>query len=198
MKKSVLLLVTLVATLQSSLFAQRITDDYSRFYAGLSLAFIFDVEGVADKGADVGWIYAFNPTRGRVPLFLQAGGEVIYEYDSEEDVTEDLVCVAVPLNVSYKLGNDRFNVEPFAGVNFRFNVYGHVNSTRHGVFDIDYFDSWSDELEAQRFQFGANFGLNINYLRASLGLRVNPDFADYFKSTRSKTRRVLITMGYSF
>ena len=198
MKKSILLLVALVATLQSSLFAQSITDDYSRFYAGLSLVFADDVDGVADKGANVGWLYAFNPTRGRVPLFLQAGGEVIYERDSEDDVTEDLVCLAVPLNVSYKLGNDRFNVEPFAGVNFRFNVYGHGNSTRNGVFDLNYFDMWPSDLNARRFQFGANLGLNVNYLHASLGLRVNPDFMDYFKFTRSKTRRVLITLGYSF
>jgi hypothetical protein len=197
MKKIVLILFSIVATMQSPIVAQSIADSYFRCYAGPSYLFVDDVDGVADSGLNAGLLYGLNITAGKLPFFLQLGGEFVYEgaNNEDEEIKERLFCLAVPLNLSYKLGVRKFNVEPFIGANLRLNLYGHAEGTGHTLIDTNYFDS--REINARRFMFGVNLGLNFNIKDLSFGLRLNPDLMDYSKEYNSKFLHFFLTMGYT-
>ena len=197
MKKVLLLVLIFVASLQSSMFAQSIADSYYRFYGGPSYLFVEDVDGLADSGINAGLLYGLNITAGKLPFFFQFGGEFIYEgaNNEDEEIKERLMCLAVPLNLSYKLGVRKFNVEPFIGANLRLNLYGHAEGTGHNVVDTNYFDS--RDINARRFMFGVNLGLNFNINDLSFGLRLNPDLMDYSKEYNSKFMHFFLTMGYT-
>lgn len=85
MKKIVLILLSIVATMQSPIVAQSIADSYFRCYAGPSYLFVDDVDGVADSGLNAGLLYGLNITAGKLPFFLQLGGEFVYEGANNED-----------------------------------------------------------------------------------------------------------------
>lgn len=195
MKKAVLLVLAIFATLNSGLKAQSITDHYALLYSGMCFTFFEEDEGVSDQGFNAGVLFGYNITKQAVPLFLQFGGELIYEGSTDEGVEKRLACLAAPVNLSYKLGHRKFNVEPYIGVNFRLNLHGKEkdgsDSTKK---DIDYFDS---EVKARRFQFGANLGLNFNIVNFTAGVRVNTDFTEYAKNVDSKVNRIMLTVGYT-
>ena len=197
MKKVLLLVLIFVASLQSSMFSQSIADSYCRFYGGPSYLFVEDVDGLADSGINAGLLYGLNITAGKLPFFFQFGGEFIYEGANNEDekIKERLMCLAVPLNLSYKLGVRKFNVEPFIGANLRLNLYGHANGTGYKLLEVDYFDS--RDINARRLMFGVNLGLNFNINDLSFGLRLNPDLMDYSKEYNSKFMHFFLTMGYT-
>ena len=196
MKRLLLIFISLIAMLQSTIFAQSIADSYTLVYGGPSFFFIEGQDDVADSGVNGGILYGLNITNGALPFFLQMGGEFIYEGADNEDeqVKERLFCLAAPLNLSYKLGTRKFNVEPFIGVNFRLNLYGHAEGTGSNSIDVNYFKT--DNIHARRFQFGANLGLNFNIKDFSVGLRFNPDLMDYSKEYNSECIHFLLTMGY--
>ena len=195
MKKTLLFVVTIFASLNSGLKAQSITDNYALLYSGMCFTFFEEDEGVSDQGFNAGVLFGYNITKQAVPLFLQFGGELIYEGTTEDEVEERLACLAAPVNLSYKLGHRKFNVEPYIGVNFRLNLHGKAKGdTEKTKMDIDYFDS---EVKARRFQFGANLGLNFNILNFTAGVRVNSDFTEYAKNVDSKVNRIMLTVGYT-
>ena len=195
MKKALLLVLAIFATLGSGLKAQSITDHYALLYSGMCFTFFENDEGVSDQGFNAGVLFGYNITRKAVPLFLQFGGELIYEGTTEEGVEERLACLAAPVNLSYKLGHRKFNVEPYIGVNLRLNIHGNAKGdTNSAKTDIDYFGPF---VKARRFQFGANLGLNFNILDFTAGIRFNPDFTEYSKIVDSKDIRMMLTIGYS-
>ena len=168
MKKTLLLILAIFATLNSGLKAQSITDHYALLYSGMCFTFF---------------------------EFLQFGGELIYEGTTDDGVEERLACLAAPVNLSYKLGHRKFNVEPYIGVNLRLNIHGNAKGkSDSSKLDVDYFDS---EVKARRFQFGANLGLNFNILNFTAGVRVNTDFTEYAKNVDSKVNRIMLTVGYT-
>ena len=195
MKKAVLLVLAIFATLNSGLKAQSITDHYALLYSGMCFTFFEEDEGVSDQGFNAGVLFGYNITRKAVPLFLQFGGELIYEGNTDEGVEKRLACLAAPVNLSYKLGHRKFNVEPYIGVNLRLNIHGNAKGkSDSSKLDVDYFDS---EVKARRFQFGANLGLNFNILNFTAGVRVNTDFTEYAKNVDSKVNRIMLTVGYT-
>jgi hypothetical protein len=195
MKKKLLLVVAFLSALPFGLKAQSITDHYALLYSGMCFTFFEEDEGVSDQGFNAGVLFGYNITKKAVPLFLQFGGELIYEGTTDDGVEERLACLAAPVNLSYKLGHRKFNVEPYIGVNFRLNIHGNAKGEANSVkTDIDYFDS---AVKARRFQFGANLGLNFNILDFTAGIRVNSDFTEYAKNVDSKVNRIMLTVGYS-
>ena len=195
MKKTLLLVLAIFATMNSGMKAQSITDHYALLYSGMCFTFFEEDEGVSDQGFNAGVLFGYNITRQSVPLFLQFGGEMIYEGNTDDGVEKRLACLAAPVNISYKLGHRKFNVEPYIGVNFRLNLHGKEKAdTGSAKKDIDYFDS---EVKARRFQFGANLGLNFNIVNFTAGVRVNTDFTEYAKNVDSKVNRIMLTVGYT-
>ena len=132
--------------------AQEIGDSHSRVYAGYNG---FDVFGEGDNfmnGFLVGYEYDFNCSgRQTTPLFLTGGLE--YTMNSREGISTH--TLAVPVNLKYVFGNEKFAVAPYVGQSFRFGLSSQF-------YDLD---------STTRFQIMFNGGLNFEFGKWDIGYR---------------------------
>lgn len=193
-KRICILVVLCVATVSS--YAQDLTENYSRAYASFAIGKLKDYSDSADKGVQIGYIYGYNITGNNAPLFLQIGAEGNLITSSEDGIRETIMGLAAPINLSYKLGfSDNLSIEPFAGVNLRYNMMAKLTSDDSDE-ELDYFD----ELDAKHFQFGINVGATININNLSIGYRFNPDMSNFFgfEGIDTKTQYHFISLGVNF
>ena len=131
--------------------AQEIGDSHSRVYAGYNVFNFFD-GGDNLNGFLVGYEYDFNCSgRQTTPLFLTGGLE--YTYNTKESL--NLHTLAVPVNLKYVFGNEKFAVAPYVGQSFRFGLSSQF-------YDFD---------STTRFQIMFNGGLNFEFGKWDFGYR---------------------------
>lgn len=116
-----------------------------------------------------------------VPLYLGVGGELQYSTGSNDDVDVHLLSLNVPVSVIYHFGfpNSTIGIEPLAGMNFRYNVWGEEkdDEDKYNLFNDD---DWIID-PANRFQVGVHFGVNAVFNRFVLGLKYNIGLNDFWK-----------------
>lgn len=152
MKKFFAMAVALIAAV--TVQAQDLTDNYQKIYAGFSSGKTFDAEIDAYKGFNVGYAYAFNITGHNVPLFLEVGAEYSYMSTTLKSDLGDAKwkdhSLQIPLNITYKFGNENFSVAPFIGEAIKFHLSNKIED--QSVFeDSDY----------NRVQAYLNLGVNF-------------------------------------
>ena len=122
MKKIFALFALMMVTVMGAK-AQDLTDNYQRIYAGYTTYNLDESkQGINDyttQGFQVGYAYAFNITGHHAPLFLELGAEFNYGSKEKDGVTFSGSNVAIPLNITYKFGNENFSVAPFVGEGLR-------------------------------------------------------------------------------
>ena len=148
MKKIFALFALMMVTVMG-VKAQDLTDNYQRIYAGFNN---FTLDGADDylKGFGVGYAYGANITGHNVPLFIEGGLEYAYVANSEIG-DQKFHTLALPFNLTYKIGNENFSVAPFIGETFRFGL----------SYEIAGLNMYDDGSDASRFTAHFNFGANI-------------------------------------
>lgn len=183
MKKIFAMAVALIAAVTVN--AQSLTDNYQKIYAGFETLGVFESSVDALKGFNVGYAYGINLTGHNQPLFLEVGAE--YSFLSLDDVKEKDHSLLVPLHVTWKFGNEKFAVAPFAGESLHF----HLSHTIDGV-------SIFDGDGANRFQ--ATFDLGVNFVISShleLGYRYQLSELKFVDNGNNDYRNNF-TIGYIF
>lgn len=161
MKKIFTLIALMMVTVMGAK-AQDMTDNYSRIYAGFN-ALAFEHAPENHYGFGVGYAYGANITGHNLPMFIELGGE--YAYVSSDKLNEKFHSLAVPVNFTYKFGNEKFAVAPFIGETFRVGlsydapVLAVVTEKTSSIYD--------DPVNAHRFtahfSFGCNFTIAQHY-----------------------------------
>ena len=174
--------------------AQDLTDDYTRVYAGYH-NFGFKDADFTQSGFIIGGEYNLNVTNHEQPLFLGAGLEYQYTTHSENSVSQTFQALSIPVNVSYKFGNEQFQVSPYIGQSFRFGLSHKIDG---GGKTINLYD----DNDNHRFQLMLNLGINFEYNKFSLGYRYQLSETkmgsdhDGYKANPDYNHS--ITVGYSF
>ncbi|MCH5179126.1 MAG: hypothetical protein J1F13_05520 [Prevotellaceae bacterium] len=117
-------------------------------------------------------------------------------YYSGDGVSSNIVSLKVPVNfmLNINLGS-HVTLVPYAGINGRFNLYGHVSGV-DDVFDIDYPENlYNDDLD--RFQLGWQAGWNLRIYRLYFGVGVSEEF-NFCKTNGSRLMHNTFTVGLLF
>lgn len=164
------------------------------------------------NGITIGCSYA----RKVNPIFLEYGGSIQYGWYSNfgkypdtawsVNVKLSMVSIKVPISALYhiQLPNSDIGVEPNAGVDFRFNVYGEIKGAEvanvENGYNVNFFNSGDcDGKSANRFQIGWHLGLNVVYKSVFLGILYGSDLSkvyDGYVGVRLNTTSV--TAGIRF
>jgi hypothetical protein len=106
------------------------------------------------------------------------------------------VNIAVPVNLAYKIGlNDNISVVPFVGVNFKLNLLAKEKYEDDEASEsFSYFDKDDVGSDAQwnRFQFGGQLGVGINFKKLYLGYQFQWDFSELAKKTKMPSNSVVL------
>lgn len=178
----------------STVHAQDMTDDYTRAYAGFNGMGYFDVDNAFQNGFIIGGEYNLNVTNHQMPLFLGLGLEYQFgTYSVEENGVKrgaTLHALSLPINVSYKFGNEKFQVSPFVGQSVRMGLS--YKAKKDNVESNVY-----DAKEANRCQLMLNAGVSFLFNKIAITYRyqvseiklTSDDNADYCNS---------LSIGYCF
>jgi len=185
MKKIFAMAVALIAAVTVN--AQSLTDNYQKIYAGFETLNVFDSSADALKGFNVGYAYGINLTGHNQPLFLEVGAEYSFLSYDVDILKEKDHSLLVPLHVTWKFGNEKFAVAPFAGESLQFHL-------SHTMNDVSIFDGEG----AHRFQ--ATFDLGVNFVISShleLGYRYQLSEMKFVDNNNNDYRNNF-TIGYIF
>lgn len=147
------------------------SDNYSRWQFEFT-SHTIDSDYDPYIGFSAGFIKGINLTGGKLPLFIEVGGEVGASYydedygwgDNEEDI---LVSMSLPISVSYRLMlSDNIAFQPSIGPNFRFNLY----------------DDMVEDDYVNVFQPGLNGTVAFTFGKFYLGYRYTTHFSSTFDS----------------
>lgn len=158
----------------STVQAQDMTDDYTRAYAGFNGMGYFDVDNAFQNGFIIGGEYNLNVTNHQMPLFLGLGLEYQFgTYSVEENGVErgsTLHALSLPINVSYKFGNEKFQVSPFVGQSVRLGLS--YKGKENGK-DFDIYDVKDPKVtdKANRCQLLLNAGVSFFFNKFALTYR---------------------------
>ena len=111
------------------------------------------------NGGGLGYSYAF-PLSATIPLYIEPGIAAQYFFRSKDDVNTNIISATIPVNILYSFpAADILNIEPFAGLYARGNIWGEVKSHGHSY---NLFKKESENGEGyDRFQFGFQAGLRL-------------------------------------
>lgn len=158
--KKIFTLIALAMVSVMGAKAQDITDNYNRIHAGFS-TFCFEKQDNL-MGFNAGYTYGINITGENMPMFVEVGGEYNFVTLTKDNVETTFHAVQVPVNVTYKFGNEDFNVAPFLGESFRVGT-----SFKDGGVDV----YESEALDYSRFCAYFNAGVNFNIMHFTIGYR---------------------------
>lgn len=192
-------------------------------------------------GFGIGFVKGIELSK-TTPLFLETGANLTYlTKESKEDINFDYLIsssidfmpnndkiectskykflnLAIPINLAYRINvADAFSVQPYAGLNLKFNIVGiekvdwgssvsydigFFTKEKHGDVENDYFF----EEKANRFQLGLNIGCGFNIAKKLyVSYAFQPDLTKYSEcynwngdKTKVKTRSNIISIGFNF
>lgn len=187
-----------------------------------------DNSGLSDKlnAFSIGYNRAINLTPS-APLYLEVGAALQYAFYSD-DYSEDyensyykyyykftgsMLTAKVPVSLLYHVAipNSDFAIEPFAGIDFKYNIIGSAkvkseetssynNKTRKKEEKVDnIFDKKDcDGHQANRFQAGWHVGANFVYKKAFIGISYGQDFSKFHDDIDLKFNTLSATLGCRF
>lgn len=189
-----LAIVAVAAVSAFGVKAQSMTNDFTRVYAGYDHQW-YGVGTTALNGFILGGEYNLNVTNHQKPLFLGAGLEYKYGGVTEGDESYKQHTLSIPVNVSYKFGNENIAVSPYIGQSFRFGLSYKYN---YGSLETNLYDDDS----INRFQLILNLGVNVHIHQFTLGYRYQLSETKQDKKTDGFTPYndycSSITIGYCF
>lgn len=192
-----------------------------------------DNSGLSDKlnAFTIGYNRAINVVPS-IPLYVEFGAALQYAFYSDEASNEDkgsyytskytvkytghILTAKVPVSLLYHIAipNSDFAFEPFAGVDFKYNISGSGKqketeeySYRGNDPEIDeettkidnFFDKKKcDGHPANRFQAGWHVGANFVYKKAFIGISYGQDFSKFHDDIDLKFNTLSATLGCRF
>ena len=191
-------------------FSQMSTDNYSRIYVGYNPTKIKwdDYQSELEKlfplkhGVSLGYIYGANIVDS-LPLYIEFGGNFQYSFGNEEieegDEDEDfyllrkyklnMYSLNVPVNLAFRFGfnDNKVEITPYLGLNFRVNLAANMKEEYEmvedyygessGSSDENLFDSDEERGDIfKRFQVGFNVGVNFAFSGFNIGVGYTTDF----------------------
>lgn len=182
-----------------------------------------DNSGLSDKlnAFSIGYNRAINLTPS-APLYLEIGAALQYAFYSDEvdqddyeevtlKYTGNMLTAKVPVSLLYHVAipNSDFAIEPFAGIDFKYNIIGtakrEVTSKYYGETkkDEDKLDNIFDKKDcdghqANRFQAGWHVGANFVYKKAFIGISYGQDFSKFHDDIDLKFNTLSATLGCRF
>jgi hypothetical protein len=143
-----------------------------------------------------GWNQAM-PIAGATPLFFQYGVGIQYGWDSNDGEKATLLSAKIPLNLvySFQLPGTSVSLDPYAGIYGRAFIIG--KSSYEGE-SWNYFseDDMGEGNTWNRFQLGAQFGINVNFSQFYAGIGYGMDILEVTDDTT--IRGLDITLGMKF
>lgn len=193
-------------------------DDYGDKYQKA-----IDNSGLSEKlnAFSIGYNRAINLTPS-APLYLEIGAALQYAFYSDEvgqddyegvtlKYTGNMLTAKVPVSLLYHVAipNSDFAIEPFAGIDFKYNIIG---TAKHEVTykyngetkkDEDKLDNIFDKKDcdghqANRFQAGWHVGANFVYKKAFIGISYGQDFSKFHDDIDLKFNTLSATLGCRF
>ena len=200
-------------------------------YANNDFGAGWDGMKLSTPGFGLGFIKGIELSKTK-PLFLELGANANFLF-KKADISEDedykltakysFLNLAIPVNLAYRFKvSDAFSIQPFAGLNMKFNLLGKCkNEIKVDSYsfeeDLDFFsdkyeaedgeDSEGDSFfygdKAKRFQLGLNVGCGFNISKLYIGYTFQPDLTNYAEikdgeTYKVKTRSNVITIGLNF
>ena len=181
-----------------------------------------DNSGLSEKlnAFSIGYNRAINLTPS-TPLYLEVGAALQYafysdDYEDYEDYddfiyyykfTGSMLTAKVPVSLLYHVAipNSDFAIEPFAGIDFKYNIIGtaKVKSEHKTYTDEEKTDNIFDKKDcnghqANRFQAGWHVGANFVYKKAFIGISYGQDFSKFHDDIDLKFNTLSATLGCRF
>lgn len=178
-----------------------------------------DNSGLSEKlnAFSIGYNRAINLTPS-APLYLEIGAALQYAFYSDEvgqevtlKYTGNMLTAKVPVSLLYHVAipNSDFAIEPFAGIDFKYNIIGtakrEVTYKYYGETkkDEDKLDNIFDKKDcdghqANRFQAGWHVGANFVYKKAFIGISYGQDFSKFHDDIDLKFNTLSATLGCRF
>ena len=194
-----------------------------------------DNSGLSDKlnAFSIGYNRAINLTPS-TPLYLEVGAALQYAFYSDEATEKDryeevtlkytanMLTAKVPVSLLYHIDipNSDFAIEPFVGIDFKYNILGsvkqklteieeHDNVGGSGYYDDDVYEETTkinnifdkkkcDGHQANRFQAGWHVGANFVYKKAFIGISYGQDFSKFHDDIDLKFNTLSATLGCRF
>ncbi len=192
-----------------------------------------EYQNLSDKlnAFTIGYNRAINVAPS-IPLYVEVGAALQYafyssevsdEYESSyytdkytDKYTGNILTAKVPVSLLYHIAipNSDFAIEPFAGVDFKYNISG--SGKQKETYEYTYsgedpeideettkidniFDKKKcDGHQANRFQAGWHVGANFVYKKAFIGVSYGQDFSKFHDETDMKFKTLSATLGYRF
>lgn len=193
-----------------------------------------DNSGLSEKlnAFSIGYNRAINLTPS-APLYLEVGAALQYAFYSDEATEKDhyeevtlkytanMLTAKVPVSLLYHIDipNSDFAIEPFVGIDFKYNILGSVKQklteikeyvgTGSGYYDDDVYEETTkinnifdkkkcDGHQANRFQAGWHVGANFVYKKAFIGISYGQDFSKFHDDIDLKFNTLSATLGCRF
>ena len=188
-------------------FSQMSTDNYSRIYVGYNPTKIKweDYQSEFEKlfplkhGISLGYIYGANIVDS-LPLYVEFGGNFQYSFGKDEYEGDyesykfklNMYSLNVPVNLAFRFGfnDNKVEITPYLGLNFRVNLAGNMKleyeieedyygESYSDSTDIKLFDDSDEEMGVnafKRFQVGFNVGVNFAFSGFNIGVGYTTDF----------------------
>lgn len=178
-----------------------------------------DNSGLSEKlnAFSIGYNRTINLTPS-APLYLEIGAALQYAFYSDEvgqevtlKYTGNMLTAKVPVSLLYHVAipNSDFAIEPFAGIDFKYNIIGtakrEVTYKYYGETkkDEDKLDNIFDKKDcdghqANRFQAGWHVGANFVYKKAFIGISYGQDFSKFHDDIDLKFNTLSATLGCRF
>lgn len=177
-----------------------------------------DNSSLSDKlnAFSIGYNRAINLTPS-TPLYLEVGAALQYAFYSDETTDHDvevtlkftanMLTAKVPVSLLYHIDipNSDFAIEPFVGIDFKYNIIGTAKRTYkyYGETKKDKIDNIFDKKkcdghQANRFQAGWHVGANFVYKKAFIGISYGQDFSKFHDDIDLKFNTLSATLGCRF
>ena len=178
-----------------------------------------DNSGLSEKlnAFSIGYNRAINLTPS-TPLYLEVGAALQYAFYSDEvgqevtlKYTGNMLTAKVPVSLLYHVAipNSDFAIEPFAGIDFKYNIIGTAKAKSEETYnnktykDEEKIDNIFDKKDcdghqANRFQAGWHVGANFVYKKAFIGISYGQDFSKFHDDIDLKFNTLSATLGCRF
>lgn len=149
------------------------------------------------SGVSLSWTKGISISSS-APLFIETGLGATYGWYSKDDVSEKFAALTIPVNLVYKwnIPNTEMSLAPYVGVYFRGNLYGNTEvDSDYEDWEYDWFDS--DEGDGNRFNFGWNIGVGLEYNKLYVGVSYGTDLNEMIEDA-DKAGIFSATLGFKF
>lgn len=190
-------------------------DDYGDEYQKA-----IDNSGLSEKlnAFSIGYNRTINLTPS-APLYLEIGAALQYAFYSDDysddysnyyyKFTGSMLTAKVPVSLLYHVAipNSDFTIEPFAGIDFKYNIIGTAKAKSENTYNNKTYEEKIDNIfdkkdcdghQANRFQAGWHVGANFVYKKAFIGISYGQDFSKFHDDIDLKFNTLSATLGCRF